>query len=504
MNSVPPLVEFADAAIRLRDRRVIQKLTWAIRPGENWAVIGPNGAGKSSLARALTGELAAVAGRLNRGIPAGEAVCVGFESGRRLLEREVLQAEADHFAGRIQGGTPAGREIGADPANPPANESQRSGNRGVGGNAEALRRLGMADRLDRPVDRLSTGELRKLLILRALSRNPRLLVLDEPFDGLDADSRQALGAFLEVRLAAGVQMVLVTHRAEELLPGITHVLALREGRMAAAGPRNDLPPGLQSWIAAEAPDPINGRPIPKAPNPPPPPPSVLVEMAGVAVRYGDTPIFSGLNWRVLPGEHWAVSGPNGAGKTTLLRLIAGDHPQGYANSIRLFGRRRGTGESIWDIRRRVGIVSGDLQLRYRRPLTVRETVLSGFFDSVGLFRRATVEQDATAAEWLRLLDLQDYADRRFDRLSCGEQRMVLIARSAVKRPWLLILDEPCQGLDPENRARVLALADRIGNHGGTTLLLVSHHEEERPPCVRHRLRFVPLPEGGFTAVSEAV
>ncbi|MFP4582503.1 MAG: ATP-binding cassette domain-containing protein, partial [Desulfococcaceae bacterium] len=494
MESVPPaLIQFSDAAIRLRDRRVIQELTWKIRPGENWAVIGPNGAGKSSLARALTGELATVAGRLNRGIPAGAVVCVGFESGRRLLEREVLRAEADHFAGRIDGGAPAGSEIGAEFENPPAIHSQGVPQGAIGGNGEAIQRLGMSNRLDRPVDRLSTGELRKLLILRALSQNPRLLVLDEPFDGLDAESRRELAAFLAERMAAGVQMVLATHRAEELLPGIGHVLALRNGRIAAAGPRNELPSDFQSWIAAKAPDPINGRPIPKAPTPSPPPPPVLVEMTDVAVRYGDTPIFSNLHWRVVPGQHWAVSGPNGAGKSTLLRLIAGDHPQAYANRIHLFGRRRGTGESIWDIRRRAGIVSGDLQLRYRRPLTVRETVLSGFFDSVGLFRRASAEQAAAAGEWLRLLDLQEYADRRFDRLSCGEQRMVLVARAAVKRPWLLILDEPCQGLDPDNRARVLALADRIGrdqigSDGRTTLLWVSHHDEERPPCVRHRLR----------------
>ena len=505
MNSVPPpLIQFSDAAIRLRDRRVVQELTWAIRPGENWAVIGPNGAGKSSLARALTGELATVAGRLNREIPAGTVVCVGFESGRGLLDREAFRAEADHFAGRIDGGAPVGSEIGAEFENPPASHSQGVPHDGIGGNAEAIQRLKMGDRLDRPVDRLSTGELRKLLILRALSQNPRLLVLDEPFDGLDAESRRELSVFLAERMDAGAQMVLVTHRAEELLPGITHVLALRGGRIAAAGPRTELPSDLQSWIAANAPDPINGRPLPKAPQPAPPPPSILVEMTDVAVRHGDTPIFSDLQWRVVPGEHWAVSGPNGAGKTTLLRLIAGDHPQAYANRIHLFGRRRGTGESIWDIRRGVGIVSGDLQLRYRRPLTVRETVLSGFFDSVGLFRRASDEQDAAAIQWLRLLDLQDYADRRFDRLSCGEQRMVLVARSAVKRPWLLILDEPCQGLDPENRARVLALADRIGREGRTTLLWASHHDEERPPCVRRRLRFTSLPEGGFTAVSEAV
>jgi molybdate transport system ATP-binding protein len=480
----PPLINFSDAAIRLRDRRVLRSLTWTIRPGENWAVVGPNGAGKSSLARALAGDLPVVAGRVRRHLPIPEVAGVSFESGRRLLARESRRAEADHFAGRIDGGTRVAEELGAAPA--PS----------VG--------LGFSGLEGRAIDHLSTGELRKLLILRALARNPRLLVLDEPFDGLDADARRALARFLSDRMAAGVQLVLVTHRSEELLPGISHILCLEEGAVVGAGPMADFPRETVPSLSARRTDPINGRPLPSTPEPAAPPPPVLIEMTDVAVRHGDTPVFSGLSWRVERGVHWAVSGPNGAGKTTLLRMIAGDHPQAYANRIRLFGRRRGAGETIWDIRRRVGRVSGDLQLRYRRPVTALEAVLSGFFDSVGLFRRATEAQRAAAMEWLRLLDMGGHADRPFDHLSGGEQRMVLLARAAVKRPWLLILDEPCQGLDPNHRARVLALADRIGRDGATTLLWVAHHPAETPARVRRRLRFQPADAGGCTAVTEEI
>lgn len=482
--AVPPLIAFSDAAIRLRDRRVVRSLTWTIRPGENWAVVGPNGAGKSSLARALAGELPVVAGRVRRHLPIPDVAGVSFESGRRLLARESLRAEADHFAGRIDGGTRVAEELGPAPG--------------------PSVRLGFSGVERRAIDHLSTGELRKLLILRALARNPRLLVLDEPFDGLDADARRALSGFLTDRMAAGVQLVLVTHRSEELLPGISHILSLEEGTVVGAGPLAGFPREAHPSLSVRRTDPVNGRPLPSAPEPAAPPPSVLIEMTDVAVRYGDTPVFSGLSWRVERGVHWAVSGPNGAGKTSLLRMIAGDHPQAYANRIRLFGRRRGTGETIWDIRRRVGRVSGDLQLRYRRPVTALEAVLSGFFDSVGLFRRATEAQQAAAGEWLRLLDMGEHADRPFDHLSGGEQRMVLMARAAVKRPWLLILDEPCQGLDPNHRARVLALADRIGRDGATTLLWVTHHPAETPACVRRRLRFQPADAGGCTAVTEEI
>jgi molybdate transport system ATP-binding protein len=219
----------------------------------------------------------------------------------------------------------------------------------------------------------------------------------------------------------------------------------------------------------------------------------LVEMRGVRVRYGGTEVLGGLDWVMRRGENWGILGPNGSGKTTLLALIYGDNLQAYSNDVRLFGRRRGTGEGLWEVRSRIGIVSPALQIGYRRALRVREVIESGFFDSIGLYHWPTQEQSRTAESWTRRLGLSDLAERPFDQLSYGERRMVLIARAMVKSPELLILDEPCEGLDPVNRRAVLALVDRVGFETDASVLYVSHVEDELPRCLTHTLRLGPRP-----------
>lgn len=214
----------------------------------------------------------------------------------------------------------------------------------------------------------------------------------------------------------------------------------------------------------------------------------MIRMAKVSVAYNERQVLKELDWCVNRGENWLVSGSNGAGKSTLLRLISADHLQAYANDIFLFGRKRGTGESIWEVKQRIGLVSSEFQVRYRRPLKGFDVILSGFFDSVGLFRLADRTQRRRARDWIARLQLEEFADAPFDRISSGQQRMVLIARAVVKDPELLILDEPCQGLDTANRARVLTMVDHIGTETQTNLIFTTHHADERPICMTHELR----------------
>ena len=203
----------------------------------------------------------------------------------------------------------------------------------------------------------------------------------------------------------------------------------------------------------------------------------------------------GLDWTVRRGENWAVVGPNGAGKTTLLNLITGDNLQGYANKISLFGVPRGTGETLWEIREKIGVVSPELQVKYRRGIQVRDVVASGLFSSIGLFRRLGAGQRRVVEDWMDLLGILPMAERPFDGLSYGERRMALIARAMVKSPLLLILDEPCQGLDRANRRSMLKLIDRIGSSTNTRIIYVSHYEEEIPTCTNRVLRLARVPAG---------
>ena len=217
----------------------------------------------------------------------------------------------------------------------------------------------------------------------------------------------------------------------------------------------------------------------------------FVKTVDLEVAYEGKLVFKGLDWTFQRGEQWRISGPNGSGKSTLLSMISGDNPKAYGKDITLFGVKRGSGESIWDIKRHYGLMSSSLHRDYRVSASVLEVVVSGFFDSIGLYDRPTESQWRIAREWLELLGLKDRARTAFSVLSFGEQRQVLIVRAMVKLPMILLLDEPCLGLDAANRALVLNLVDYIVSHSQTHLLFVSHDYQDELSCLNRSLEFVP-------------
>jgi len=465
--------------VRVRDRILLPDTNWEIRAGESWAILGPNGAGKSSLARVLTGDIPTTAGRVIRHHPDAARERIGWVSPE--LQEWLLGLEEN----RVEEGGCAGRDGTPETAGETILSGLPAGRRGRQLYSRLVRRLGIEYLQDRPMRSLSTGELRKVLIARALMKDPRLLVLDEPLGGIDASSRAELAALFEELMGEGVQLVLVSHRADEIPPGIRRILCVKDGRVVLQGERETI---LSEWVRLTAED---EAPAPSLPGPgrhTPDAPEVFVEMKGVRVGFGDVTILDGLDWTVRRGENWAVVGPNGAGKTTLLNLITGDNLQGYANEISLFGVPKGSGETLWDIREKIGVVSTELQVRYRKGIQVRDVVASGLFDSIGLFRRLSEGDRRLVEDWMDLLGILPMAGRPFDGLSYGERRMALIARAMVKSPLLLILDEPCQGLDRANRRRMLKLIDRIGSSTGTRIIYVSHYEEEIPSCINRVLR----------------
>jgi molybdate transport system ATP-binding protein len=328
------------------------------------------------------------------------------------------------------------------------------------------------------------------------------VILDEPFDGLDESSRRDLARIIDALMDETRTVVLVTHRLREILPNISHVLAIREGRVIFQGRRTEVLTASQLEIlyqhkfaaslaipaADESPKPIGAGG-----------PDILIAMKDVTVKYGPTTALDHLNWTMRAGQNWVVLGPNGCGKTTLLNLITADNLQAYANEIYLFGKRRGSGESIWDIKTRIGMMSPEFQIRYRKPIAAFDVVLSGFFDSVGLFRNASAGQRQTAGHWMTVLGVIDKSDKIFSRLSYGEQRMVLLARAMVKVPQILILDEPYQGLDRTNRQRILDAIDVIGRHSGTQIIYVTHYLDEIPACMTHILQFEKTADGKYLA-----
>ena len=484
-----PLITIDDITVRLRDRWLLNGSSWEIRSGEQWTVIGPNGAGKTTLVRAIAGLLPVVQGKIHYhafgGMSPVEAIAyVASDARRGLWHRERDLDHARDFAGRFNQATTVRGLICGHRADLPAPFDMQPRLADVAG------RFNLDTLLDKPALAVSTGEMSRVLVARELIRRPKMLILDEPFEGLDRDGRQDLMEMLDRLATSGLPIILVTHRPEEMLSATTHVLTVDGGRIAGAGAVDDASPLFDAASAAATKesrwDHTNHHPAHREPSrcvfseP-------LIDMKTVTVRYGDTVVLDRFTWAVEEGEHWAITGPNGAGKSTILKLITGDCLQVYANRIRLFGKDRGVGQTLWETRERLGVVSHDLASGYQKRMSAMDVVCSGFFDSVGLYRHCDTVQIATAKRWLAQMGISALSQAPFNQLSQGQRQMILIARAMVKNPKLLSLDEPCAGVDPENRHTVLSLLDLIGRSGATGLIFVSHLEKEIPACITHRL-----------------
>jgi molybdate transport system ATP-binding protein len=471
-NKVFNSVVFRHAELRFNDSFSLSGIDWTIEPGQVWAILGPSGSGKSALAAAVAGAGELISGERD-GVVANAGV-VSLEAQAALIERERLRDDSD-LTDVVSQGTPV-REMLDEVCRDAALQ------------AKLVALFGLGGLLDRGFCKLSSGEARKLLFIRAMISKPGMLIIDGPFEGLDAQTVPRLGEFLQ-QLAMELPMLLVINRFDELPGFVTHVALLEHGRLKSTLETRDnaameslgrllhlkttdidIPPA----IAGESPPPLNPR-------------DPLVMLRNASIHYSDNLVFEHLDWRIEPGQHWQLTGPNGSGKTSLLNLITGDHPQCYNNDIFVFGYRRGSGESIWDIKRHIGYVNSALQWDYRVSINCRNVIISGFYDSIGLYASPTDLQKAVAMQWLRILGFEQRASQPFNRMSYGDQRLLLIARAMVKHPHLLILDEPCFGLDDLNRQRVLALVEKICAGSETTVIYVNHHAEDRIEGIEHHL-----------------
>ncbi|UAN32997.1 molybdate ABC transporter ATP-binding protein ModF [Enterobacter sp. JBIWA005] len=478
-------LHISQGTFRLSDTRTLTIADLTIRAGESWAFVGTNGSGKSALARALAGELNLLKGEYQSDFT--RLTRLSFEQLQKLVSDEWQRNNTDLLS---PGEDDTGRttaEIIQDEVKDPARCRRLA------------EQFGITPLLDRRFKYLSTGETRKTLLCQALMSQPELLILDEPFDGLDVQSRAQLASLLASLNQQGYTLVLVLNRFDEIPDFIQHAGVLTDCNLTETGEKTAL---LKQALIAQLAhsEQLDGITLPEPDAPsarhaldPHQPRIVLRD--GV-VSYDDRPILNRLSWTVNPGEHWQIVGPNGAGKSTLLSLITGDHPQGYSNDLTLFGRRRGSGETIWDIKKHIGYVSSSLHLDYRVSTTVRNVILSGYFDSIGIYQAVSDKQHKLAQQWLDILGMDNrVADAPFHSLSWGQQRLALIVRALVKHPTLLILDEPLQGLDPLNRQLIRRFVDVLISEGETQLLFVSHHAEDAPACITHRLEFVPDGEG---------
>ena len=331
----------------------------------------------------------------------------------------------------------------------------------------------MEEFLDKYIITLSSGELRKFQLTKTLFADPKLLIMDNPFIGLDTETRDQLRDLLKLLAEErDMEIVLVMSKTDDIPSFVSEVKWM--------GEQEPVPAHVLSNEKREA---ILSLPYTNSDYDC----QRVIDMKQVSIRYGERTILKDLDWTVMNGERWALSGQNGSGKSTLLSLVCADNPQSYACDITLFDRPRGSGESIWDIKKHIGYVSPEMHRSYKRNLPAIRIVASGLMDSIGLYAIPNAEDYDKCRWWLDIFGIGDLADKPFLQLSSGEQRLVLLARAFVKDPQLLILDEPLHGLDLWNRRLTKDVIETFCQRKGKTLIMVTHYQEELPNIITNHL-----------------
>lgn len=495
-----PFLTVNSVAARSTDQLLFKELSFTIHEGESWAILGASASGKTSLLETLLGKHPIVEGSIHyhfyERLKKQQALPAHVHSFRDLV---AFVAQQHHFK-NLSNTTSfyyQQRFHMSDAEDAPTVESTLEKAFQVDSLSlqqqtaivQVATLLNIQHLLKHSLLKLSNGQHKRLQIAMALLQQPRWLVLDNPFMGLDAEARRLLHHIINDIILQGTPVLLVT-TPQEIPAAMTHVMIMEERQIRQVVDRKTFTP-LHYQQALRH---IHHRPLPADAllqwrnTAVIPDCQYVIQMHEVQIRYGDKTILEQVNWSVKQGEHWALLGENGAGKSTLLSLINGDNPQAYANEIYLFGQRKGSGESIWGIKRKIGFISPELHLYFSNHESCSAVIASGFFDTIGLAQACTPTQQQQVMQWMQLLNITSLADRNFRQVSASQQRLVLLARALIKHPPLLILDEPCQGLDEWQKENFRCLIDDICTHTRKTLIYVSHYREEIPSCVKQVLQ----------------
>lgn len=475
-----PLISVERAVSRVGKQATLSVEQFEIASGQHWCVFGGNGAGKTLFMKLLTGQLVSGRSQVSYaiGFSPAQIEFVSFEEQQRLWALDARHDISEYSADtQDQGTTVAALVLGT--AKPNAAYDA------------ILESLQLTNLQDRGIRFLSSGQMRKAQIARALYRNPRLLVLDEPLESIDTDSQSHIVAALKQWMTPDSTSLLICRRAQDILPSVSHLLVMDKLRVLSQGGIGRVMAGAEfKQVVSYQPDISKGLPASLPSRLPALDADVaLISLKKVSASYGHSPVIKDLSWTMRPHHHTLIEGPNGCGKSTLLSLINGENHKAYGQDVVLFGRRRGSGETVWDVKARFGLVSNELHIKYSKSWRVIDVVVSGFYDSVGLFDASGASEQAAANQWLSAFGLNGSLGRNYDELSFGQQRLVLLARAMVKYPRILILDEPCVGLDDYHRRFILGVVDVIAATGDTQIIFVSHQPEEYPSCINQRITF---------------
>ncbi len=478
------IIKIKDGMTRMPEWRLKKPVQFNLLEGEHIAVVGDNGSGKTKLADMITGKHPLFPDQMvyDFGDEAKRLVSdnikyitfrdsYGSYDGSYYLQQRWNQQEIDES-------TPTVGKLLEDAYHYSAEDTAER----RAFQQHLYKMFSMEHLLDKYIILLSSGEMRKFQLAKMLMSNPKILIMDNPFIGLDEETRGQLEKLLGTLAAEKrLQIILVVTKTRDIPGFITHVWEMDDEQLLPKQTREEYLAKEHSASALEDEKAHDIVALPQKDNDYNT--EKVVVMNNVSIGYGNRTILNKVNWTVHNGDHWALGGKNGAGKSTLLSLVCADNPQSYACDITLFDKKRGSGETIWDIKKHIGYVSPEMHRAYNKDIECIKIVASGLNDSVGLYVKPTDKEYETCRFWMRIFGVEELQHRTFLKISSGEQRLVLLARAFVKDPELLILDEPLHGLDENNGQKVKDIIDAFCRRQNKTLVMVSHYKEEYPECI---------------------
>ncbi len=478
------IIKIKDGMTRMPEWRLKKPVQFYLLEGEHIAVVGDNGSGKTKLADMITGKHPLFPDQIvyDFGDEAKRLVSdnikyitfrdsYGSYDGSYYLQQRWNQQEIDES-------TPTVGKLLEDAYHYSAEDTAER----RAFQQHLYKMFSMEHLLDKYIILLSSGEMRKFQLVKMLMSNPKILIMDNPFIGLDEETRGQLEKLLGTLAAEKrLQIILVVTKTRDIPGFITHVWEMDNEQLLPKQTREEYLAKEHSASALEDEKAHDIVALPQKDNDYNT--EKVVVMNNVSIGYGNRTILNKVNWTVHNGDHWALGGKNGAGKSTLLSLVCADNPQSYACDITLFDKKRGSGETIWDIKKHIGYVSPEMHRAYNKDIECIKIVASGLNDSVGLYVKPTDKEYEACRFWMRIFGVEELQHRTFLKISSGEQRLVLLARAFVKDPELLILDEPLHGLDENNGQKVKDIIDAFCRRQNKTLVMVSHYKEEYPECI---------------------
>ncbi|MFD2871346.1 ATP-binding cassette domain-containing protein [Mucilaginibacter ximonensis] len=490
-----PIYSAKNVTVKFIDNLLFTDLNFTVNKGQHWALVGASGSGKSALLQTIAGNLNATGGEVHYYFFEDYLKDHPGNPENLTHHKLVAMVESKHHFKNLSN---TGDFYYQQRYNSMDSEDALTVEQYLHNIKPApqpnlywhfdkiVSTLKLDQLSQKQLIKLSNGETKRLRIAAALLKNPVLLLLDSPLTGLDVQTRQEFNAIIQEITNSGITVIMATSPFE-IPDAITNVAVLKNGTIVHSVAKDDFTPQLAGIAGdyhidkAELSSLLSDHNTAASYQ-------HIIAMKNIHVKYGENVILDNVNWQVNPGQRWALLGHNGAGKSTLLSLINGDNPQAYANDIILFDRKRGSGESIWDIKKKIGFVSPELHQYFPTDNSCLQVIESGYYDTLGLFRQSNKDRAEVALRWMKALEIDKYARVLLKNVPASTQRLCLLARALIKNPPLLIFDEPCQGMDMHQQQHFKKLVDSICELSKVTLIYVTHYQHEIPDSVTQVLK----------------